>query len=63
MIILNDNKSKIKKSAFVLNDIIKRKILEMYKTSKIKSIKKKTASKNKKTPNTINKSELNSNTK
>ncbi|MBQ6143977.1 MAG: hypothetical protein IJI84_05840 [Clostridia bacterium] len=59
---MNDNKPKNGNSAFVLNDIIKRKILEMYKISKIKGTTKKNSSKNKKTPGVINNSKQNRNT-
>ncbi|MBQ2671774.1 MAG: hypothetical protein IJG00_03080 [Clostridia bacterium] len=59
---MNDNKPKNGESAFALNDIIKRKILEMYKISKTKNTTKKTSSKNKKTSDVINNSKQNRNT-
>ncbi|MBR0423516.1 MAG: hypothetical protein IJJ04_02620 [Clostridia bacterium] len=55
---MNDRKSKKEKSALVLNDVMKRKILEICKTSThLKNIKKKSNKKNrinnsKQTPNT-----------
>ena len=53
---------KPKKQIFVLNDVIKRKILEMYKISTPEKTKRKTASKTKKMLKKINNSKVNSNT-
>lgn len=64
MINLNDKKSKKEKSVFVLSDIIKRKILDIYKNPKFKKNKKKTSDKtSKKSPNIINNSKQSPNTK
>ena len=61
---MNDKKSKKEKSVFVLSDIIKRKILDIYKNPKFKKNKKKTSDKNsKKSLNIINNSKQNPNTK
>ena len=53
---MNDEKLKNQNPTFILSDIIKRKILDMYKPSNSETLKKKISNK-------INNSDQNSNTK